>query len=56
MIRKIPLAKKLGISEFTLLRWVRKGHFPPPIKLTSVSLVWRVADVEQWIREREAEQ
>ncbi len=52
-IRKRALAKKLNINPWTLMRWVKSGQFPPPIKLTDIVFVWRVADVEAWLRERE---
>ena len=53
LIRKRPLAKRLGVSPWTLMRWVKLGRFPPPLMLSDVVLAWRTADVEKWLRQRE---
>lgn len=55
LIGKKPLAQRLGISCWTLMRWVRLGRFPKPIRLSDQVLAWRMQAVEQWLLEREEE-
>jgi predicted DNA-binding transcriptional regulator AlpA len=52
LIRKRPLAKRLGVSPWTIDRWRRLGTFPPPIELSPTVLAWRLCDVEAWLRTR----
>lgn len=46
---------RLGIvnSRMTLRRWVGAGKFPPPVRLGPNLLVWRTAEVEKFLSERE---
>jgi predicted DNA-binding transcriptional regulator AlpA len=41
LIRKRPLAKRLGVSPWTTDRWRKTGDFPEPIWLSDVVLAWR---------------
>lgn len=45
----------LPISQATLWRWVSKGEFPKPVKLSSRVTAWRVADVSKWLMEKKSE-
>jgi predicted DNA-binding transcriptional regulator AlpA len=40
------LCEQLGRSKYSIDRWVKAGHFPPPIKIHSQGLAWRVRDIE----------
>ena len=40
----------IPVSKSTLLRWVRRGAFPSPIKLSTRLRVWLEADVLAWMR------
>jgi len=44
---------RLGIvnNRMTLRRWVKKGHFPAPVRLGPNLLVWRSAEVENFLEE-----
>lgn len=37
------------LSRSTILRMVKKGHFPPHVTIGGTSL-WRKADVDQWVQ------
>lgn len=53
VLRRAAVAQRLGISGWTLTRWVRLGQFPRPIYLTSGSpAVWRVRDIEAFLEKR----
>jgi prophage regulatory protein len=54
LIRKKPLADLLSVSAPTLMRWVRQGRFPEPIRLSDQIVAWRRSDVADWIDERRA--
>lgn len=53
LIRKRELAERLRVNRWTLMRWVRLGRFPAPIRLSDSVIAWRVVDVEAWLRQRE---
>ena len=48
----LQLADRYGVSRATVWRWVQRGKFPKPVKLSPGCTRWRLADVEAW----EAEQ
>lgn len=52
-VRARTLAELLCVHRGTLYRWVREGLIPKPIKLTPGTSVWRMADVEAVLRDRE---
>ena len=52
LIRKRPLAKRLGVSPWTIDRWRKAGDFPEPIWLSDAVLAWRVTDIDEWLRRR----
>lgn len=39
----------LPVSRATLLRMVKSGEFPKPVRLSKRIRVWRVVDVVEWI-------
>lgn len=42
----------IDIAHSTLWDWVRKGKFPPPVKLSVGVTAWRAADVAAWAEGR----
>jgi len=52
-LTKRQLAERLNVVPGTIMRWVKAGRFPAPIRLTEQTLVWRAAVVEAWLIERE---
>jgi predicted DNA-binding transcriptional regulator AlpA len=55
-IRRKQLAKELGerlrgrpFSEFTLIRWEKDGHGPPPTRVGR-DVVYNMASVERWLK------
>ena len=43
------LCEQLGRSKYSIDRWIKAGHFPPPIKIHSQGLCWRVRDIEAFL-------
>ncbi len=44
----------IPISHATLWRNVKDGTFPAPVKLSARVSAWRVEDVREWMKAREA--
>ena len=55
LIRRRQLLEELGISGSTLDRLIRRGEFPPPLRLGARAVAWRKEDVATWIEARAAE-
>ena len=49
IIRTEDLTRRLGLSRATILRNVKAGRFPAPIKISQRAIGWRIDDVEAWI-------
>lgn len=50
-IRQAGLLAMLPISSATLWRWVSKGDFPQPVKLSARITAWPVEAVQSWLAE-----
>ncbi len=48
---------QLGIvnNRMTLRRWVKKGAFPAPFRISPKRLAWRAPEVEKFLEERQLE-
>lgn len=49
---RLPRLMETGLIPFsvsTLWRMVKRGTFPPPIKLSAGITAWRVADIRDWL-------
>lgn len=52
-IRARPASKGLiGVSDKTIWQWVKHGEFPAPIKLSESVTVWRLSDVQAWMKSK----
>jgi prophage regulatory protein len=49
------LVRILGLSRFTIYRWVRAGLFPKPINLGPHCSGWVADEVHAWVDARRAE-
>ncbi|EXA93893.1 prophage CP4-57 regulatory family protein [Acinetobacter sp. 1295259] len=41
------------MGESTIWNKVRSGDFPQPIRLSTRLTVWRIEDIEEWIKSKE---
>lgn len=48
LIRRRALAKLMSVSEWTLIRWEKKGLGPRPLRIGG-TVLYRLAEVEKWI-------
>lgn len=42
----------IGVSKTTMYRWIGANQFPKPINLSSSSVGWLEADIEDWIQSK----
>ena len=50
------LSLKYGVGRSSIWRWVQKGKFPKPIKLSPGCARWKLSDIEKWEADKEVEQ
>ena len=54
-ILKMPdVTKVTGLSRTQLLKMVKDGEFPKPVRLSVRSVGWRSSDVNTWLSELKA--
>lgn len=54
-IRQAGLLAMLPISSATLWRWVSRGDFPQPVKLSPRITAWPVEAVQSWLAESQTD-
>jgi prophage regulatory protein len=47
-LRDTQLAARYAVDRTTVWRWVRRGTFPPPAKLSEGCVRWRADAVQEW--------
>ncbi len=52
LLRKSEVTERLGITGMTLYRWVKKGEFPPPLRLGERTTRWPESEIDEWIASR----
>lgn len=40
----------IGVSAQTIWKWVKNNQFPQPIKLGTNITVWRLSDINTWMK------
>jgi len=43
------VCERTALSRSTVYEKIRKGEFPPPVKLGERAVAWREADVVEWL-------
>lgn len=43
----------IGVSDKTIWQWVKNGTFPHPIKLSPNVTVWRLSEIEAWMKSKD---
>lgn len=54
MLRSREAARMIGISPRTLAKWRQRGIGPQCVRLGYNLVVYRLSDIDAWIREHEA--
>lgn len=52
-LREPEVLRLTGISQMTLHRWEKRGHFPKRYKIGPNSVAWKESEVSQWLATRE---
>ena len=52
LLSRWEVAMMLNVSVTTLWRMVRRGEFPPPIRVSPGRVAWPASSVLDWIDER----
>lgn len=55
MLKSREAARMIGISPRTLAKWRQKGVGPQCVRLGYNLVVYRLSDIDAWIRERGVE-
>lgn len=42
----------IGVSDKTIWQWVKRGEFPAPIRIGGNVTVWRLSDVQAWMKSK----
>ena len=51
VIRKPDVLQLIPVSSSTWDNGVKSGKFPPPIRLSTRAVGWRLGDIFQWIED-----
>ena len=57
ILRLDEVTRTVGLSKSTILRRIRHGQFPRPVRLgapDTQAVGWRQSDVVKWLAERES--
>ena len=52
MYRIKDVLKRVPVSRSLFYKLIKSGSFPPPIKLSERTSMWRAEDVNVWLRNR----
>jgi predicted DNA-binding transcriptional regulator AlpA len=55
LISRTELARQLGLTRDTLLRWARIGHGPTPVKLSPGCIRYRPSEIREFLESRTGE-
>src|SRR5262245_55301477 len=53
-LTRAQLARQFGVTTHTITDWVRRGTFPPPLRLGHRTIRWPVEVIEELVREKQA--
>ena len=51
----VETAKRYGISERTLHRYLKAGKFPQPVRLTASKFIWDSKQIDELIEKKKKE-
>ena len=53
LLRESELRSLLKISHSTIYTLIKRGFFPPPLRIGLRAVAWRQTDVEKWLASKE---
>ena len=54
-VRLPEVLHTIGVSRATIHRMIRRGEFPPPMKISLRTCVWEEGSINEWIADRVSE-
>ena len=52
LLRREEVEERFGVSRSWIYCEMRAGRFPEPVKISERAVRWRVADLDEWARDR----
>ena len=52
ILRKPEVGQRIGLSPVHIMRLVRQGRFPAPVRISDNSIGWPQHEIDAWIEER----
>ena len=52
LLRRTEITALTGLARTTIYDMVRRGDFPPPLRLSRNYAAWREDDVQDWLNSR----
>ena len=49
ILRKPAVSDKVGLRQVHIMRLVKDGKFPEPIRLGPASIGWLASEIDEWI-------
>ena len=46
------ITNSLKINEDTLMKWIKEGKFPQPLRINDRTTLWSYAMIENWIAQQ----
>ena len=46
------ITNSLKINEDTLMRWIKEGKFPQPLRIKDRTTLWSYALIENWVAQQ----
>ena len=53
-LRMPSVIQRIGLGRSTIYRLIAERRFPPPVKLTSRAVGWRLSDLTRWGNARQS--
>lgn len=50
IIRRDEVSQLTGLARSTIYKKVSEGSFPPPVRLGTRSVGWRLTDIDVWLQ------
>ena len=49
LLRRVHVEEITGLKRSTIYAMIKRGEFPPPVKITTKAVGWKSSEIFQWI-------
>lgn len=49
LLRRAEVEERTSLPKTTIYDWIKRGQFPPPVRLGDAMVAWLESDIEEWI-------